>query len=170
MTLEKQKKKKSIPTQVRSISHHNRPSPSTFLPSGAWPSNCTAPSAPLNQQTRSFTYCSTLGFSTVSCKSKSSTVPILVINKPGKPDEILYMRVPQTEQKWFSIVLPDSMVLFWENLVSASRPRVCVASEARTMKLDANMEAVILRQSAQEQTKVSTRPGAVVGWVWLLLR
>lgn len=34
------------------------------------------------------------------------------------------------------------------------------------MKLEANIEAVILRQSLQLQTKVSTRPGAVVGWLW----
>jgi hypothetical protein len=42
------------------------------------------------------------------------------------------------------------------------------------MKLEANIEAVILRQSLQLQTKVSTRPGEVVGcWfgalVWAFL-
>ena len=32
------------------------------------------------------------------------------------------------------------------------------------MKLEANMDAVILRQSVQLQIKVSTRPGPWVGW------
>ena len=32
-----------------------------------------------------------------------------------------------------------------------------------TMKFDANIEAVIFRQSKQLQTKVSTKPGLVVG-------
>jgi hypothetical protein len=33
------------------------------------------------------------------------------------------------------------------------------------MKLEANMEAVILRQSVQLQTKESMKLGATVGWV-----
>lgn len=36
------------------------------------------------------------------------------------------------------------------------------------MKLDANIEAVILRQSVQWQRKVSTRPGASVGWMMVI--
>jgi hypothetical protein len=35
------------------------------------------------------------------------------------------------------------------------------------MKLEANIEAVILWQSAQLQTKEPTRPGPWVGWVVL---
>ena len=36
------------------------------------------------------------------------------------------------------------------------------------MKLEANIEAVILRQSAQLQMKVLTRPGALVGLIELV--
>jgi hypothetical protein len=130
---------------------------------GPMPLEGFAPSTPFNQQTRFSTKISCLGAKTVSCKSKSSMVPILGISMPGMPDETRYMSVPQTEQKWFSIVLPLAIVLLCANLVSLSRPRVCTVSDSLTMKLEANIEAVILRQSLQLQTKVSTRPGAVVG-------
>lgn len=132
-------------------------------PSGPPSSNCLTPSAPLNQLTRSFVNCSNLGLSFDSCRSKSSTVPILVINSPGKPEETRYIRVPQSEQKWFSIVFPLAIVLFCANLVSLSFPRVWVVRDSLTMKFDANMEAVILRQSAQLQTKESTYPSPSVG-------
>jgi hypothetical protein len=52
-------------------------------------------------------------------------------------------------------------------LVSLSRPRTCLVSEAWTVKLLANMLAVIFLQSVQLQTKESTKPGALVGCVIL---
>lgn len=67
------------------------------------------------------------------------------------------------------MVLPLSIVLLCANLVSLSRPRTCLVSEAKTVKLLANMLAVILRQSVQLQTKVPTKPGALVGYVMPLL-
>lgn len=36
------------------------------------------------------------------------------------------------------------------------------------MKLDANIDAVILRQSVQWQRNVWTRPGASVGWIMVI--
>ena len=57
------------------------------------------------------------------------------------------MRVPHTEQKWLDIVLPVSMVLDCENLVNLDSPRTCRTEEVATMKLEANIDAVILRQS-----------------------
>lgn len=38
-------------------------------------------------------------------------------------------------------------------------PRRCLRWEERTVKLEANMEAVILRQSVQLQMNVVTKPG-----------
>ena len=55
------------------------------------------------------------------------------------------------------------MVLDCAYLVRSSWPRVCVVAAAVTMKLEANIDAVILWQSVQLQMKVSTRPGGSVG-------
>ena len=56
------------------------------------------------------------------------------------------------------------MVLDCLNSVSFSRPRTYWMAASETMKLDAKLEAVILRQSVQLQMKVSTRSGPDVGW------
>ena len=45
-----------------------------------------------------------------------------------------------------------------------SRPRTCTRYLLSMAKLDANMEAVSLRQSVQLQTKVLIRPGPSTGW------
>ena len=52
----------------------------------------------------------------------------------------------------------------WLKLVRLARPRRCFRCVSATVKLDANMDAVILRQSAQLQTKVLIRPGPSVGF------
>lgn len=52
----------------------------------------------------------------------------------------------------------------WAKDVSRSRPRRCARWASATVKLEANMEAVILWQSEQLQTKLLMRPGAWVGW------
>ena len=52
---------------------------------------------------------------------------------------------------------------FWLNAFKLSWPRRCFRCVSRTTKLDANIDAVILRQSVQLQTKLSVRPGACVG-------
>lgn len=82
---------------------------------------------------------------------------------PGIPELTRYMSVPHVLQKWFVMVLPDSIVLDCANVFRLSRPRRCLRWVSSTMKLDANMDAVILRQSVQLQTKVFTRPGPWVG-------
>ena len=51
------------------------------------------------------------------------------------------------------------------NLVRLDWPRIWVRCESRTVKLEAIIDAVILRQSLQLQTNVATRPGAFVGWI-----
>lgn len=61
------------------------------------------------------------------------------------------------------MVLPEVMVRDWLYTVRFSRPRKCFRCVFATMKLEANMDAVILRQSVQLHTKVSIRPGPSVG-------
>ena len=82
---------------------------------------------------------------------------------PGYPLDRRYISVPQTEQKLFSIELPVAIVLSCLKRVSLSSPRKCLRCVSATTKLEANMEAVILRQSVQWQRNVSTRPSPEVG-------
>lgn len=56
------------------------------------------------------------------------------------------------------------MVRDWLNEVRFSRPRRCLEYASETVKLDANIDAVILWQSEQLHTNVLTRPGPSVGW------
>ena len=58
-----------------------------------------------------------------------------------------YMSVPQLEQKWFVMVFPVAMVADWEKVESEDSPLRWVREEVFTMKLEANIEAVILWQS-----------------------
>src|SRR6202035_283911 len=67
------------------------------------------------------------------------------------------------------MVLPDSTVCAatvrdWPKAFRFSRPRRCFRCVSATVKLVANMDAVILWQSAQLQMKQPTRPGPWVGW------
>lgn len=62
-------------------------------------SNFLVPSTPLNQLTRSLMNCSICGLNFVSCRLKSSTVPILRMLWPGKASPTRYMSVPHVEQK-----------------------------------------------------------------------
>ncbi len=74
------------------------------------------------------------------------------------------MSVPHVEQKWFVIVLPEAMVCAWLNVFQTfSWPRKCLRWLLAMLKLDANMDAVILWQSEQLQTNVLSRPGPSVG-------
>lgn len=73
------------------------------------------------------------------------------------------MSVPHVEQKKLVILFPEETVLAWPQLVRFSWPRRCLRYLSSTVKLDANMEAVTLRQSAQLHTKVLMRPGPWVG-------
>ena len=75
------------------------------------PSACGTSSIACNHPTLDSTNCSACGLRFVSCKSKSSTVPILQKLRPGKPLLRRYIRVPQTEQKELVIALPVPMVL-----------------------------------------------------------
>lgn len=61
------------------------------------------------------------------------------------------------------IKFPLPIVSLCPNCFRFSFPRTCTRCVSRTVKLDANMLAVILWQSAQWQMKVSTRPGEVSG-------
>ena len=61
-------------------------------------------------------------------------------------------------------MFPDSMVRDWPKLFRLDSPRIWVTWESATVMFEANIEAVILRQSVQLQTKVLMRPGLVVGW------
>lgn len=56
------------------------------------------------------------------------------------------------------------MVRDWAKVERFDSPRRCVRCVERMVKLDANMEAVILRQSVQWHTNVFLRPGASVGY------
>lgn len=90
---------------------------------------------------------------------------------PGNADPTRYMSVPQLEQKWLVMVWPDGgepTVLDCPKDFRLSLPRRCCRCSSAMMKLEANIEAVILRQSAQLQRKVPTRPGPSVGWAGVL--
>lgn len=91
-------------------------------------------------------------------------VPIRKMLFPGEPELTRYMSVPHVEQKWFVMLLPEAMVSDWLKVFRFSRPRRCFRCVSAMMKLDANMDAVILWQSEQLQTKLSTRPGPSVGY------
>jgi len=60
------------------------------------------------------------------------------------------------------------VVAVWANCLRFSWPRMCVRYLSSMMKLEANIEAVILWQSAQLHTKEPTRPGPWVGWEGML--
>lgn len=108
-------------------------------------------------------YCSILGFNFVSCSLKSSTVPMRKMLFPGYPVLILFMSVPQTEQNWFVIVLPEAIVLLVAYSVNFSRPRMYLIAESLTMKFEANVEDVSFLQSVQLQMNVPTRSSPSVG-------
>jgi len=55
------------------------------------------------------------------------------------------------------------MLCLVANVFNLSWPRRCFKYLSSTVKLDANMEAVILRQSVQLQMKELTKPGGEVG-------
>lgn len=57
------------------------------------------------------------------------------------------------------------MVVLCFHFESLSVPRIHSIAVSLTMKLEANMEAVILRQSLQWHMKVSTRSSPSVGYV-----
>ena len=88
------------------------------------PSFCVTPWPPWNHDTRSFVNCSILGFNFVSCKLKSSTVPILNTLIPGKPLLTLFINVPHTEQNWFSMLSPVAIDLLCDHFDSLSVPRI----------------------------------------------
>lgn len=60
-------------------------------------------------------------------------------------------------------MLPVAIAFCMSNFVSLSWPRMYCTAESLAMKLEANMLAVILRQSLQLQMKVSTRSSPSVG-------
>lgn len=133
---------------------------------GGWadPLTCAIPVTSWSHPTRSLVYCSTLGFSFVSCRVKSSTVPVRRITCPGNLSLMRYMSEPQVEQKQFVIVFPEAMVFDWLNVVRFSWPRMCLTNVSATMKLVANIDAVIFRQSVQWQMNVLIKPGPCTGW------
>lgn len=51
------------------------------------------------------------------------------------------------------------MVFDWLKVLRLVRPRRCFRCESATVKLEANIDAVILRQSVQWQMNVLIRPG-----------
>lgn len=108
--------------------------------------------------------CSNCGFSFDSCRLKSSTVPILRMLIPGNLLLLLYIKLPQTEQKLSSIVAPDAIVLFWAHLVNLSSPRTCLRLLSLTVKFEQNMEALSLWQSLQLQTNVLSRSSPSTGY------
>ncbi len=99
-----------------------------------------------------------------SAKLKSSTVPRRRILKPGFFSLVRYNRVPHVWQNQLVISFPDPMVADWLKVLRFSRPLRCLTCSSLTMMLDANIDAVILRQSEQLQTNTSTRPGPSVGY------
>lgn len=82
----------------------------------------------------------------------------------GKAELTRYRSVPHVEQKELVILLPEAIERDWLKAVRLARPRRCFRCVLATVKLDANMDAVILRQSEQLQTKVLIRPGPWVGF------
>jgi hypothetical protein len=64
------------------------------------------------------------------------------------------------------MVLPEVVVRDWANVFRLSRPRKCFKWGSRMVKLDANMDAVILRQSVQWQRVVLPKPGPCVGYTF----
>ena len=82
-----------------------------------------------NHAQRSFSNVSILGLNLLSCKLKSSIVPIRGMLMPGNPSDRRYIKVPQTEQKLFSIQLPVAVVLLCLNRVSLFSPRTCFMCE-----------------------------------------
>lgn len=64
---------------------------------------------------------------------------------PGYPLLARHINVPHFEQKKLSMVFPEAIVLSLWNFVSWSLPRTYLMAESLIMKLEANIEAVILR-------------------------
>lgn len=126
-------------------------------------SSCFAPATGFTHPNRYLVNASFCGLSFVSCRWKSSTLPIRRILSPGNPELTRYMSEPHVEQKKFVIVLPEATVWDWLKVVRLSRPRRCCRYLSSTVKLEAKAEAVILWQSGQLQTKVLTSPGGSVG-------
>lgn len=117
------------------------------------------------------------------CSLKSSTVPTRMMRMPLNAEPVRNISVPQVEQKWLVMVLPDSIVLFWENSFKRSSPRLNFVCSSWAMKLLAKADAVntvqtltfsflhlILTtdvspwQSVQWHWNVSTSPGLVSGY------
>ena len=66
--------------------------------------------------------------------------------------------------KVVSHLVAQATVCDWVKVLWLSRPRRCLRYVSSTVKLEANMDAVILWQSEQLQINVSSRPGPLVGW------
>jgi hypothetical protein len=85
------------------------------------------------------------------------------MDKPGKPELRLYIKVPQFLQKKFVMVFPEAMVAEVEYWDSESSPRRWVREESFTTKAVVRTEAVSLRQSRQWQTKTWVRSSPSTG-------
>jgi hypothetical protein len=82
---------------------------------------------------------------------------------PGNLLLLLYIKLPQMEQKLSSIVAPEAGVLFCAHRVSFSSPRRCLSAVSLTLKLEQNMDELSLWQSLQLQTKVFTKSSPSTG-------
>lgn len=126
---------------------------------------CIMPSifTPLSQSTLLLVNCSNCGFSFDACRLKSSTVPILKMLIPGNLLLLLYIKLPQIEQKLSSIVAPEAIVLFCAHLDNLSSPRMCFRVLSLTVKFEQNIEELSLWQSLQLHTNVLMRPSPSTG-------
>jgi hypothetical protein len=93
-------------------------SPSSFL--RRIPASCT----PGNQFGRPLMNCSSCGFNLVSCRLKSSTVPILKMLMPGKSVETRYINVPQVSHQKFVMFACVATVLLWPQVLRFDCPLV----------------------------------------------
>lgn len=113
-------------------------------------STCCTPSFAPNHPTLSFVNCSTRGNNgpPSSTSEKSSTVPHLMNRTPGNPELTRNIKIPHLEQKWLVIEFPVVVVVSWVKVVrSEASPRTNEVWVSSVVKLEANMDAVSLRQS-----------------------
>lgn len=103
------------------------------------------------------------GLNLLSCRWKSSTVPMRKTLIPGYPELLRYINEPHVAQKLLVTVYPEAIVCDCWNCLRFARPRTCFRWEFAIVKQDENIDAVILWQSLQWQRKVLINPGPWVG-------
>lgn len=127
------------------------------------PIACSAPSTGVTQAARCSVKISVCGFNTVSCNLWSSIGPPRMNLVPGATAPCRHMIVPHVGQNAFVIRLCLGIVESCSKRTRCDSPRVYRVCVSSVVRLVANIDAEMLRQSEQWQTNVLTRPGGLMG-------